>query len=131
MGRNALMSYEDTILWINDTERNNDDVETLSSYLSVALAADIFGVPAIKLAKDVKKASRPKKTSKEIFVAAPLNKKALMSYKDTILWIALNDNAGDDEDVETLSGYISVALAADIFGVPAIKLAKDVKKARK
>jgi len=59
MGRNALMSYEDTILWINDTERNDDDVETLSSYLSVALAADIFGITAIKLAKDVKKARKP------------------------------------------------------------------------
>lgn len=47
-------------------------------------------------------------------------------YKFGVEWIALNDAAGDDEPAEQMTGYISVALLADLFGKDAENVAKDV-----
>ena len=48
------------------------------------------------------------------------------SYKFGIAWIALNDNPGDEEGLEEVSGYISTALLADLFSVHQKKVAQDV-----
>jgi len=52
------------------------------------------------------------------------------SYRFGIRWIARNDNAGDNDDVETIAGYISVLLLADLFGKDPGTVAKDVIKFR-
>lgn len=54
------------------------------------------------------------------------------SYRAAVQWIALNDSAGDDDalDVESVSGYITTALVADVFGVDATRVGKDVVRAR-
>jgi hypothetical protein len=46
------------------------------------------------------------------------------SYKFGIAWIALNDNPGDEEGLEEVSGYISTALLADLFSVDQKKVAQ-------
>jgi hypothetical protein len=48
------------------------------------------------------------------------------TYGAAILWIAENDNDWDNEGAEELSGYISVALVADLFGKSAAEVAQDV-----
>lgn len=47
-------------------------------------------------------------------------------YRYAVAWIALNDNPGDNESLDILSGYVSVALVADLFGVSQYKVAQDV-----
>jgi hypothetical protein len=47
-------------------------------------------------------------------------------YSAAVAWIALNDSAGDDEGEETVAGYLTVVLVADIFGVPAATVAREV-----
>lgn len=39
-----------------------------------------------------------------------------LGLRDSIQWIADNDNAGDNEPPDVLDGYATVALVADIFG---------------
>lgn len=51
------------------------------------------------------------------------------SYRFGVQWIALSDNPGSDEP-EQMTGYITVALLADLFGVPPERVAKDVLKFR-
>ena len=46
-------------------------------------------------------------------------------------WIALYDNAGGRDESEEISGYLTVALLADLFGVLPERVAKDVLKFRK
>ena len=52
------------------------------------------------------------------------------SYKFGIAWIALNDNPGDEEGLEAVSGYISTALLADLFGVDQKTVGQDVMNFR-
>jgi hypothetical protein len=40
----------------------------------------------------------------------------LSLFNDACRWIAKNDAPGDDHDVETLAGYLTVVLVADVFG---------------
>lgn len=54
------------------------------------------------------------------------------SYKDAIDYVAHNDSPGDDDqDVESITGLVSVQLIHWIFDVPAEKVAKDVLKIMK
>lgn len=50
------------------------------------------------------------------------------SYREAVAWIALNDGNGDVDrlDARDIVGMISIALIADIFDVPQIKVATDV-----
>lgn len=52
------------------------------------------------------------------------------SYKSAVEWIALNDNPGVAELPETLEGYLTVALVADLFGVDLKRVAEDVANFR-
>lgn len=36
-------------------------------------------------------------------------------YYDALRWIADNDNPGDDESAETIQGYLTVHLVADVW----------------
>lgn len=47
-----------------------------------------------------------------------------------IEWIAFNDNPGDDESPETMAGYCTVALVADLFGKRPIDIAERVHRLR-
>lgn len=52
------------------------------------------------------------------------------SLKAAVEWIAHNDEPSEmDEDV--MSGFPSVALIADLFGIEAIKVAQKVIRKRK
>ena len=53
------------------------------------------------------------------------------SYRFAVEWIALNDNAGDGDESKQISGYLTVALLADLFGVLQERIAKDVLTFRK
>jgi len=54
------------------------------------------------------------------------------SYREAVQWIASNDAPGDDDalEVEAVRGYISTCLVADLFGVEAERVARDVVRAR-
>ena len=51
-------------------------------------------------------------------------------YKDAIEWIAANDNAGNGDSLDEIAAYISVALVADVWGVPDGVVAEAVRAAR-
>lgn len=54
------------------------------------------------------------------------------SYREAIEYIALNDDpASNVQDPEEISGLISVALVAAIFGADPLRVANDVLKFRK
>jgi hypothetical protein len=38
------------------------------------------------------------------------------TLKAAIEWIALNDNAGNGDDLNTIAEYVTTALIADLFG---------------
>ena len=61
------------------------------------------------------------------------------TYRRAVEWIALNDNAGDDDPVKcgrdgnaqaamrtNIAGYLSTVLVADLFGADADDVAADV-----
>lgn len=54
------------------------------------------------------------------------------SYRHGVSWIALNDNSGGDDrlDAESVKGYISTLLLADLFGKPEEDVARDIVKYR-
>lgn len=52
------------------------------------------------------------------------------SLKKAVEWIAIEDALGDNEDVEVLSGYISVLLVADLFDKEPIDIAQRVWRLR-
>jgi len=52
------------------------------------------------------------------------------SYHTAVQWIANEDSPGDNDDIETLRGYLTVCLVADLFGKDQDKVAKDVYEAR-
>ena len=53
-------------------------------------------------------------------------------YKDGVAWVARNDDPGslDAQDVEVLSGMMTVALLADLFAMPAHSVAEDIVRFR-
>lgn len=51
-------------------------------------------------------------------------------YSEAIAWIALNDNPGDAEDEDAVSGYITSCLVADLFNTNSLTVARDVIKMR-
>lgn len=51
-------------------------------------------------------------------------------YKFAVEWIANEDANGDDDPVDVLAGYISVALVADIYGKDQAEVARDVYNLR-
>lgn len=58
-----------------------------------------------------------------VTLSAPL---AAGSYEFAVAWIAGEDNPGDDDDVETIAGYLTVALVGDLFGKSSARVAADV-----
>ena len=65
------------------------------------------------------------------------------SYREGVEWIALNDNAGDDdpekcgtdgeaqrEMIGNIAGYISTLLLADLFGADPAMVAHDIFRKR-
>jgi len=54
------------------------------------------------------------------------------SYRAGVAWIAMNDDSGSpDAKVETVvASYISTSLLADLFEVPAGRVAADVVRYR-
>lgn len=53
-------------------------------------------------------------------------KRNCASYARAVEWVALNDNAGDNEGLESVAGYISVVLIADLWNKSAKTVAQDV-----
>lgn len=52
-------------------------------------------------------------------------------FAKAIIWIAQNDNAGNNDTPEDVAGYISTCLVCDLFGVPQDEIADHVMKFRK
>ena len=55
----------------------------------------------------------------------------MKGYKFGVAWIAVNDAAGDDDPVDVMAGYLSVALLADMAGKDGENVAADVIAYRK
>lgn len=53
------------------------------------------------------------------------------SYHEACHWIAVNDNAGNDDSLEEVTEYITVAMLADIWGMETEKVGRDVWGTRK
>lgn len=51
------------------------------------------------------------------------------SYRHAVQWIGDNDEP-EDTDTESIAGYISTLLAADLFDVDPSRVANDVRKYR-
>lgn len=51
-------------------------------------------------------------------------------YREAVEWIALNDETGET-DVEAMSGLISIAMVADLWGKDSMTVAKAVIAKRK
>lgn len=51
-------------------------------------------------------------------------------YKFGVAWIAANDNSGNGDDVETVAGYVSTLLLADLFGKEPAAVAADIVRYR-
>ena len=52
------------------------------------------------------------------------------SYKEAVRWIAENDNSGNGDNENQIEEYVTTALIADIFGIDAKKVAKDINRIR-
>jgi hypothetical protein len=53
------------------------------------------------------------------------------SYHEACFWIAMNDNAGNDDSLQEVTDYITVAMLADIWGLETEKVGRDVWGTRK
>jgi hypothetical protein len=53
------------------------------------------------------------------------------SYQDAVDWIALYDNVGNGDSLDEVEDYVSTRLVAHIFGVDAVRVARDVMRKRK
>ncbi len=51
-------------------------------------------------------------------------------YLDAVIWISENDSPGDDDDVEILSGLVTVCMVADLFNIASDIVAQDVLSCR-
>lgn len=58
-----------------------------------------------------------------------INHSAKMDYIEAVKWIAFNDEP-EDVVINSIAGYISTSLVADIFMVDRKQVAKDVRKFR-
>jgi hypothetical protein len=77
--------------------------------------------------KETNKSEKTEKPKKKLLGnRTVLGKRA--SYREGVAWIALNDDPGsaDSRDLETVSGYISTCLLADLFGVDRWQVAEDI-----
>jgi hypothetical protein len=52
------------------------------------------------------------------------------SYSEAVAWISWNDDTASGSDEEVIATYLSTLLIADLFGVEAARVAKDVAKHR-
>lgn len=52
------------------------------------------------------------------------------SYRAAVAHVAMNDNPGDNESVEVLTGYLTVVLISELFGVTSERVARDVMRVR-
>lgn len=52
------------------------------------------------------------------------------TYREAVAWIALNDNTAAGDSVETIAGYISTLLVADLFGAEPRLVAVDIERCR-
>ena len=54
-------------------------------------------------------------------------------YEAGIRWIAYNDNAGDPDalDAETIAGYLTTTMLADLFDTEPLYVAEDVVRVRR
>ena len=52
-------------------------------------------------------------------------------YRQLVEWISQNDNPGDNEPIEAISGYLSVVMIAHCYKLKAIDVATDVMALRK
>ena len=55
----------------------------------------------------------------------------MTTLRRAVRWIAEEDAPGDDDDVDALSGYLTVHLTAHLFGVEPIYVARKVASCRK
>lgn len=57
----------------------------------------------------------------------------MAKYSDAVAWIADNDSNGDSDalETETVSGYVTTLLVADVFGKDAQQVAADIVARRK
>ena len=53
------------------------------------------------------------------------------SYHEACCWIAINDNAGNDDSLQEVTDYITVAMLADIWGLETEKVGREVWGTRK
>lgn len=54
------------------------------------------------------------------------------SYRSAVEWIALEDNAGEGDSVDLISGYISTHLVAHLFGIEETRdVARHVAEVRR
>ena len=49
-----------------------------------------------------------------------------IDYEDAVRWIAENDAPADEDDLETLAGYLTVVMVADLFDTEDCEVAADV-----
>jgi hypothetical protein len=52
------------------------------------------------------------------------------SYRAGVAWIAVNDEP-TDRDAESIAGYVSTLLLADLFAIEPDRVAADVLRARR
>lgn len=53
------------------------------------------------------------------------------TYRDAVLWVAHEDDAGGGADPETVASYVSTVLVADLFGADPEDVAADVVRERR
>jgi len=53
------------------------------------------------------------------------------TLEEAVQWIALNDNEGDNDSVDMLEGYLTVALVADLWHIHRRTVARLVYRARR
>lgn len=70
--------------------------------------------------------------TKKKTISPNMTRPARHVYRDAVIWIAQNDNAGnpDAHDVDEVHGMISVGLVSDLFEVDQRIVATDVVRAR-
>lgn len=56
--------------------------------------------------------------------------KDMATLRQAVKWIAEEDAHGDNDDADTISGYLTVHLVADLFDVQPIEVARKVVRHR-
>lgn len=52
-------------------------------------------------------------------------------YRQLVEWIAFNDNSGENDSLDDVSGYITVVMLSHCYKLPSIKVAEDVLACRR